>query len=262
MPLDPDDLPIGHVLSRRELVRLLGGAGAGSLLWIAGCNNAPGNGPAPAGGAAPAGGGAAAALDCAVKPEMTLGPYFVDTGLTRSDIRTDGGSGVAQAGTPLALAFNVSRIAAGACTPLSGALVEVWHCNALGVYSGVRDPGFDTTGQTWLRGNQTTDGNGRAAFTTIFPGWYPGRASHIHFTIRSAAGAAASYEFTSQLFFDEALLTSVYTGAAPYSTRGDAGRLRNARDGIFSRGGSQLMLRAERTGDGYAAEFNIGLQVG
>ncbi len=260
MPLDNDDLPVGRILTRRDVVRLLGGASAGGVLWLAGCGGNQRPAAAGGSGAAAADSGAMAALDCAARPEMTPGPYFVDTGLTRTDIRTDGRTGEAQAGLPLALALVVSRIAAGACTPLAGAVVDVWHCNALGVYSGVRDPGFDTTGQTWLRGNQATDGGGRAAFTTIFPGWYPGRASHIHFTIRAPA-AAGTYEFTSQLFFEEPLLTSIYTSAAPYTTKGDERRPRNTQDGIYRRGGSQLVMRTERAGEGYRAEFRIGLEM-
>jgi protocatechuate 3,4-dioxygenase beta subunit len=261
MPIDNDDLPVGRILTRRDLVRLLGGAGAGGMLWLAGCGGNQRPSVAGDAGAAAAGsGGAVGMLDCAAKPDMTLGPYYVDTGLTRADIRTDGSTGTAEEGVPLELAFSVARIAAGACTPLQGAVVDVWHCNALGVYSGVRDPGFDTTGQTWLRGKQRTDARGRAAFTTIFPGWYRGRASHIHFTIRSPA-AAGTYEFTSQLFFEEALLTSIYTGTAPYDARGDEGRQRNAEDGIYRRGGSQLVVRTERVGDEYRAEFRIGLEM-
>lgn len=116
-------------------------------------------------------------------------------------------------------------------------MVDLWQCNALGVYSDVQDPGFNTLGQDWLRGNLATDANGAAAFTTILPGWYQGRATHLHFKIRSAASADTTYEFTSQLFFDENLLTSIYTTEAPYSTKGDDGRLRNAETGSTPRAG-------------------------
>lgn len=164
-------------------------------------------------------------------------------------------------GALLALTFNVSRIASNACAPLAGAVVDVWHCNALGVYSGVQDPGFDTLGQDWLRGNLFTDASGMATFTTIFPGWYQGRATHIHFKVRSPAGTDAAYEFTSQLFFPESFLTALYTGQEPYTSKGDAGRLGNSADGIYNQGGSELLLTPTTTAEGYAAAVNIGLDL-
>lgn len=247
-----DDAPVGRVLTRREALVLLGGTGAYGMLWATGCGGSAADGREVAG----------APLDCVARPEMTEGPYYVEGDLTRADIRAGTGGDSLQEGIPLALAFQVSRLGPGGCTPLPGAVVDVWHCNALGVYSGVVDPGFDTIGQNWLRGNQATDEEGRASFTTVFPGWYQGRASHIHFKIRSAAGAGATYEFTSQLFFPEPLLTSIYTGIQPYASKGDEGRERNASDGIYRRGGSRLMLAPARSGEGYAASFSVGLQVG
>jgi protocatechuate 3,4-dioxygenase beta subunit len=112
-------------------------------------------------------------------------PYFVDNQLNRSDIRIDPSDGSVKEGAPLRLAFQVSDVSANACSPLAGAQVDVWHCDALGVYSGVSDPGFDTSGQLWLRGYQVTDESGYCEFTTIYPGWYSGRAVHIHFKIRT-----------------------------------------------------------------------------
>jgi protocatechuate 3,4-dioxygenase beta subunit len=98
-------------------------------------------------------------------------------------------------------------------------------------------------------------------FVTIYPGWYPGRAVHIHFKVRTAAAAAGSaYEFTSQFYFDEAFTDRVFT-RAPYSTHTGA-RTKNERDGIYQQGGSQLMLAATEQGDGYAAAFNIAMRPG
>jgi protocatechuate 3,4-dioxygenase beta subunit len=257
---DNDDAPIGRVLTRREALVLLGGASTYGVLWLSGCAGGPGAGGDTAARGARAD-TAASALDCAVRPAQTEGPYYVDDNLTRADIRSDRTSGALQEGIPLMLALAVSQIRSGRCTPLAGATVDVWHCNALGVYSGVQDPGFNTVGQDWLRGNQATDARGMARFTTVFPGWYQGRASHIHFKIRSAAGAASSYEFTSQLYFPEPLLTSVYTSRAPYLSKGDAGRLRNTDDRIYQNGGSQLMLQPAAEGDGYSASFSIGMEM-
>jgi hypothetical protein len=104
---------------------------------------------------------------CVVKPEQTEGPYFVDQQLVRSDIRVEPSTGAAKDGVPLALALTVVDVSNGPCRPLPGATVDIWHCDAQGVYSGVTDPGFSTAGQKFLRGPQTTDAKGGAQFTTI-----------------------------------------------------------------------------------------------
>jgi hypothetical protein len=96
----------------------------------------------------------------------------------------------------------------------------------------------------FLRGYQVTDANGTAQFTTIYPGWYQGRAVHLHFKIRTSAASAAAHEFTSQLYFDDGLTDQVYA-RAPYASKG-AGRLRNAGDGIYQSGGDQLLLALPR----------------
>jgi hypothetical protein len=119
-------------------------------------------------------------------------------------------------------------------------VVDVWHCNALGVYSDVSDPSFNTSGQKFLRGYQVTVNDGVARFTTIYPGWYQGRAVHIHFKVRSSASSGSAYEFTSQLFFDDALTDRVHA-QQPYASKGQRD-LRNSQDGIYNQGGSQLLL--------------------
>ena len=124
--------------------------------------------------------------------------------------------------------------------------MDIWHCDAMGVYSGVEDPGFKTVGQTFLRGYQLTDDAGEARFRTIYPGWYPGRAVHIHFKIRTDPGSARGHEFISQLYFDEALTGRVYS-RMPYAGR--TGKPdRNADDEIFARGGDQLLLAPKSVG--------------
>jgi protocatechuate 3,4-dioxygenase beta subunit len=136
--------------------------------------------------------------------------------------------------------------------------VDIWHCDALGVYSGVKDPHFDTTGHHYLRGWQRTDRNGEARFRTIYPGWYPGRSVHIHFKLRSDPDAGRGQVFTSQLYFDDALTTRVHR-APPYSSK-DGRRAMNADDEIYANGGDQLMLAPERSGDGWAARFEVAMQ--
>ena len=96
--------------------------------------------------------------------------------------------------------------------------MELWQCNASGHYSGVRDAQADTTGRKFLRGYQLTDAAGIARFKTIYPGWYPGRAVHVHFMIRTAAPGGGREEFTSQLYFDDALSDRIFA-SAPYSGR-------------------------------------------
>ena len=104
-----------------------------------------------------------------------------------------------------------------------------------------------------------TDSSGVARFTTIYPGWYQGRAVHIHFKIRSHTGSGAAYEFTSQLFFDDSITDQVYA-QAPYSAKGQR-TLRNSGDSIYNQGGSQLLLAPAKTAEGYSATFDIGLQM-
>lgn len=268
--MDNDDLPVGRVLGRREILRLLALSGAAVMV---GCRTSE-SGDAAAtiadssgGQLASAGGSGAALPGCVVRPELTVGPYFVDQQVNRSDIRSDPTSGAVSPGTPLALAFNVSRIDGGRCAPLDGAMVDVWQCDAKGQYSGVNDRmiGFDTVGQKFLRGYQVTDADGRAHFTTIYPGWYQGRTVHIHFKIRTpaagaqAADAAKTYEFTSQLFFDDALTDKIFT-QAPYAAKGER-NLRNAEDGIYREAGQQLVLAVAPSGPGYAASFDVGLDL-
>src|SRR5215212_906535 len=187
-------------LSRREMLGLMGSTAV--ALTLSGCGGGGGESGRSSGraGSGETGTAAEAASTCVVRPEQTQGPYFVDEMLNRSDIRED------REGVPLDLTFNVSRVDRGnaaACGPLAGAMVDVWHADAAGQYSDVRDnaEGFDTQKETFLRGYQLTDESGTARFTTIYPGWYRGRAVHIHFKIRESPESDRGYEFTSQLYF-------------------------------------------------------------
>jgi protocatechuate 3,4-dioxygenase beta subunit len=196
---------------------------------------------------------------CIVRPEQTEGPYFVDERLNRSDIRSDPSDGSMKAGLLLDLAVRVHEIGDKNCTPLPGALVDIWHCDAHGVYSDVRDRSFDTKGKKFLRGYQITDPSGTAQFKTIYPGWYPGRAVHIHFKVRKDPNSRRGYEFTSQIYFEDALSDQIHANA-PYSAKGE-GRLRNRQDGIYQEGGDQLILRPTQGQNGYAGTFDIGLNL-
>lgn len=196
---------------------------------------------------------------CLVRPEQTEGPYFVDERLHRSDIRSDPTEGRIMAGVPLTLTLQVMRLNASGCFPLPDARVDIWQCDADGVYSDVEDPGFNTRGQKFLRGYQVTNAQGDARFLTIYPGWYPIRTVHIHFKVRTAAIAGRNFEFTSQLYFPDELTDRVHT-ALPYSSKGRR-RVRNHHDFIFRDGGDQLMLQPSTVNGGYAATFPIGLQL-
>jgi protocatechuate 3,4-dioxygenase beta subunit len=206
---------------------------------------------------------AASVPPCIVRPEQTEGPYFVDERLHRADIRSDPADGSTKNGVLLHLTFRVHELRDRVCRPLQGAMVDVWHCDALGMYSDVKDFNglFDTSGKKFLRGYQMTGASGAAQFSTIYPGWYEGRAVHIHFKIRTGSESRRGYEFTSQIYFDEALSEQIYT-QTPYSTKGP-GWLRNQQDGIFRRNrGEELMLAVANTNTGYAGTFDIGLLLG
>ncbi|MFN2636468.1 MAG: intradiol ring-cleavage dioxygenase [Gemmatimonadaceae bacterium] len=195
---------------------------------------------------------------CIARPRQTEGPYFVDEKLNRSDIRTDPSDGSTKPGVPLDLRFNVSRLTSKACEPISGAIVDVWHCDHLGVYSDVNDPGFNSKGHRFLRGFQVTDADGVAKFATVYPGWYSGRTIHIHFKIRTNPAGRSGSDFTSQLYFDDALSDKILS-EAPYSARGSR-TSRNSDDEIFRQNGDQLMLALAPAGQGYSGVFNIALE--
>lgn len=204
---------------------------------------------------------AASTPACVVRPPQTEGPYFVDEKLNRADIRAEPAEGAPKAGTELRLAFNVLGLDGSTCKPLAGAIVDVWHCDAAGVYSDVVDGKLDMRGKKFLRGYQLTNDDGLARFITIYPGWYEGRAVHIHFKIRTDAAARGAREFTSQLYFDDATSDLVFA-EAPYAARGKRER-KNADDGIYRGGGKELTLVAtkdEKTNI-WAATFDIGLQM-
>jgi protocatechuate 3,4-dioxygenase beta subunit len=264
---------INDKVTRRELLGLFG-VGAGAAV-VAACG---GNSASPSATSTPAATSAstaastagvtgtpgASALSCIVSSQMTEGPYFVDEKLNRSDIRTDPTDGSTSEGVPLRLAISVQSVNGDTCAPVSGAQVDIWHCDASGLYSDEQANG--TAGKKYLRGYQLTDANGHVEFTTIYPGWYMGRAVHVHVKVRTNPSAQQGYEFTSQFFFDDSLSDQVYTNNDAYSSRGERDT-ENSNDNIFSGGGDQMTLALTpdpSTGsgqDGYAATFNIGLQM-
>ncbi len=256
---DDDDRLIGRVLTRREVLALMGIASVGVV--AAACA------PAAVGSAVPSATSGASATAaavasattgalpaCVVVPELTEGPYYVDEKLERSDIRVDTSDGSTVDGKVLRIDWVVSQVDGSACIPLEGVLVDVWHCDALGNYSDVQGE----VGHDYLRGYVHTDGNGKASVTTVYPGWYQGRAVHIHFKIRTDPAEAAGFEFTSQLFFDDAFSAQVYA-AEPYASKGTPDQ-KNESDGIFQQSQGMTLLDVVQDGDGYATTFEIAVQ--
>lgn len=237
-PADDDEMR-GTLLSRKEAMTILAGAGAFMLIGRTAFGQTD---------------------TCVVRPALTEGPYYVEDALERSDVRYDPADGTTKEGVPLNITFEVTEVVDGACVPLADAIVEIWHCDADGVYSGVSDPGFDTSDKMFLRGYQVTDANGVVNFTTIYPGWYSGRAVHIHFKVRSNNSAASEFEFTSQLFFDETITDEVHDTEI-YNSKGYRDTL-NSEDNIYANGGDQLVLDlAGDTAGGYLSVFNIALEL-
>ena len=265
-------------VTRREALGFLGVAAVAGLGVVAGCSSDDGATGTPtatadptetlgattaattssgtATAAATAAATTAAAISCVATPAETEGPYFVDELLNRSDIRSDPTTGAAVDGIPLSLTMRVYKIG-DSCQPLAGAHVDIWHCNAEGLYSD--ESANNTVGQKFLRGYQVTDDAGAVTFTTIYPGWYSGRTVHIHFKVRTYDGSSKTYEFTSQLFFDDTLSDQVFA-QAPYNARGNRDT-RNANDNIFLGGNSMNLLSLSPSGDGYATTFDVGLQM-
>lgn len=257
--IDNDDAPVGRVLSRREVLALFGATSAVTLLSAC-IPLAPNGGP----GGAAAGSSdvatvattdAALPTGCVVRPALTEGPLFVEEDLNRSDIRLDPTNGQVSEGVQLDLTFLITKLDNAACIPLAGVQVDVWHCDADGIYSDTNQLGFQTVGQKFLRGYQVTDESGIVKFTTIYPGWYEGRTVHIHFKMRTSDG----YDFTSQLFFDDAFTDEVFADA-PYNTRGER-NLRNDNDGIYGQSGGQMLLTVNKMDTGYAATFDVALDL-
>jgi protocatechuate 3,4-dioxygenase beta subunit len=234
----------GLRISRRKVLGTFG------AITLVSCGGSGSSGTSTSSSGTSTGSGGSGSLSCVVTPSATEGPYFVDETLNRSDLTSDTTDGNVLTALPLALQISVYRVSSGACTPLSGAQVDVWHADAGGVYSDIQAQ--NTVGQTFLRGYQLTDSSGAANFTTIYPGWYPGRTAHIHFKVRSG-----NFEFTSQWFMDEDINDLVYS-AAPYNSRGQR-TTRNDNDGIYN---STLLLPLTRDSAnvGYVGTYSLGLQ--
>jgi protocatechuate 3,4-dioxygenase beta subunit len=200
-------------------------------------------------------------------PQQIEGPYFVDGMPNRSDIRSDTSDGSVQDGIPLRLILHMHDVDDnGSCIPLSDAKVDIWHANSQGVYSGVQDAGIGQN--NFLRGYQMTNDNGTVQFTTIYPGWYEGRAIHIHIKVRNFEGPNETLEWTSQFYLNNSINEQVHT-QPPYSNHG-AVDMTNEEDFIYAgpstdglvktNTGQHLMLKLDEDDkQGYIGTFDIGL---
>ncbi len=228
-------------VTRRRALGWLGGVGL--ALVVPGC--ADDDSPESAGGTTTTTTeatttAATRSVDCILTPETTEGPYYLDLDLMRRDI--------AEGRPGLAYDLAVKVVDAESCEAIEDAIVDVWHCDAEGVYSGV-----DGDGGTFLRGVQVADGTGTATFRTIFPGWYPGRAVHIHLKV-----IQGGQTWTGQLFFDDATLDRVYA-TEPYSARGPAD-VSNSSDGIFGESGGSTVVSTDVGSDRATGQVTVGVE--
>ena len=165
------------------------------------------------------GGTTTGSSSCAVTMEGEEGPYFVDdsaSGFNRSNILANLDGSNIQSGIPLTLTLIVQDNK-NSCAAMANVQVDIWHCNADGVYSA--EDVESTIGETWLRGYQITDSNGMVKFVTIFPGWYQGRTTHIHLRVRSSYDSTSTGGTnTTQLFFPQDTINTIYTTISPYSS--------------------------------------------
>jgi protocatechuate 3,4-dioxygenase beta subunit len=220
------------ITRRRTLLGLAGLIAGGAGAWKLDTADAAG-GPAAV---------AYGLVTCVLTPELTEGPYYIAGEQVRRNV-TEGKPGV-----PLTLKTTVLN--ASTCKPIKNAAVDIWHADAGGVYSGF---GAGASNRTFLRGIQRTGATGVATFQTIYPGWYQGRAVHIHVKVHVGGNVV----HTGQFFFPEALTDVVYK-RSPYSSRPNRD-VRNANDSIFVNGGNKGLLHVKKSGSGYVATIAMGV---
>jgi len=238
--------------NRRQVLRALGAALAGGSVGAAlGC----GTTSSPTSPTTTTTATTTDSASCAETASETRGPYPDTTGMInnqafyRQDIREG------KPGLPLTLALTIVNVRNG-CAPISGAAVEVWQCDAAGAYSEYAQPGYNGTGQTFLRGLQATSASGQATFVTVYPGWYQGRATHIHVDVNVNRTRVKS----TQIAFPEDVTREVY-GSGVYASKGQ-GTTSNASDTVFSDGTStEMATLSGSVASGYTATLTIGVSV-
>lgn len=285
---DPRRIPdrrVARVLTRRRALATLGGIGAAAVLAACGQSDesspgadatvttATGTGATVTTATGTGATGTTLAAGCTVIPEETAGPFPGDgsngvdvlgvDGVVRADLRPSFGDYVGTAaGVPLEFSLTLVDAADG-CSPLGGAAVYAWHCDAAGNYSLYSDAALD---QNYLRGVQGSGDDGVVTFTTVFPGCYPGRWPHIHFevfaSVDDATGGGRPIA-TSQLAFDRSVCEAVYAdGRYPSSTE-SLGQLALATDNVFRDDGAahQLAATTGSVATGYVANLTVAVAV-
>jgi protocatechuate 3,4-dioxygenase beta subunit len=278
--IDNDDIPVGRVLSRKKAITLIGGAGLMTLVGV-GCggSSSPGSTITPTSTPTPAPSGSATptptpsptasvsptptptpvATGCTLIPTETQGPYPLlsvlgNSAIVRKDI-TEG-----KAGVPLTLTLNLVNVNES-CGPIVGAAVYIWHCDKDGAYSGYSSGANGShSGETFLRGIQVTNSSGQVTFTTIYPGWYAGRITHIHFQVYLNDNLNVTATATSQLAFPQDVTAAVYNSSL-YAARGQNTSVTSfAQDNVFSDGTTYEMATISGdTANGYAAALTVGI---
>jgi protocatechuate 3,4-dioxygenase beta subunit len=224
-------------IGRREAMAAIGAAGAAAAL---GCGDSPASPSSTTSTTTPT---TSTNTACAVTPTETIGPYPSLTDLFRSDVREG------KQGAQLNLTIKVVNVAGG-CSPVAGANVEIWHVDAAGNYSQYGTQ----TAQTYLRGIQTTNASGEVNFVTIYPGWYQGRATHIHVEV-TINGVSRK---VTQMAFPETINNTVHASGV-YASRG-SNPMSNAADGIFADSlSSEIVTPSGSPTSGYAATFQVGI---
>lgn len=242
-------------MRRREMLVL--SAGTLTTVVLYGCGDDEGGAPTSV-----AEGRTGPRPDCVLTPEQEEGPFYIDLAQVRRNVVED------RPGVPLALALTV--VDADSCEPIPDAAIDIWHCDALGAYSG--EPSAGTEGESYLRGIQVTDRNGRAEFATIYPGQYPGRTTHVHLKVRlggrqgDGAYAGGRVSHTGQLFTTDRDDARVFA-QAPYNQNQAPPTSREADFVYREQGGSSSVLALAAAGnslaeDGFKGSATLGITRG
>ena len=221
-------------LSRRQALAGLGTVSLGAL--VAACSDDEPEPPGRADTGERTGTDFDDARTCTVTAEQAEGPFYFDVDEIRSDIRED------REGAELRLGVRVRD--AADCTPLPDAVVDIWHCDAEGSYS--------ATGETYLRGAQVTNADGVVEFTTVYPGWYPGRTVHIHAKVHLDKETV----LTTQLYFEDTFSARVYTRGEAYPSESNRDGF-NSTDSVYDED-LELTLSEER--DAYRGRITLDVE--
>jgi len=200
------------------------------------------------------------ATSCVLIPSETIGPFPLSTLLNNSIVFREA-INEDKTGVPLTVKLKLVNVD-NSCTPISG-YVYIWHCDKDGLYSGYSGANNQgQTGKTYCRGVQNTDSDGVATFTTIYPGWYAGRITHIHFQIfLTGYSSTAQSTAISQLAFPPAITTAVYNSSL-YSKGQNTSVTSFSADNVFSDGTTyQLATITGNLTEGYVAELTVGLKI-